>query len=78
MNSGVLISGMFTLERPVACKICGTTFLSRHSVGVQRTSVEDLPDFVGRLRPNIPVGWCMDGRDKITCVNCIMERDTPL
>jgi hypothetical protein len=78
MSDGVLVSGMITLSRPLSCKECGAIFMSRHTLHLGPVSVTFLPQIAKNQMPNIPVGWSMSGRDNITCIDCIMERDTPL
>jgi hypothetical protein len=71
----ITITSRIYYKVTIHCHKCGAVALSRHV-----TEIHDcLSDFVtaqlmadfNRSMPNIPVGWAMSGRDKLTCSSCM-------
>lgn len=70
----ILISGDFTYQVEIKCWLCRRTALSGHRTTVQQTNVSILEEVLEKefrnSRPNIPVGWSMNGRDRLYCEEC--------
>ena len=71
----IKVSGMVTLSRVCSCERCGKTFNSHHSMHLRLEPVEALEGIVNSTLPDIPVGWCMNGRDHLVCDKC-MENES--
>jgi len=70
----ILVSGDLTMQVQIRCWNCEKTALSRHRVDVRQVNAADMEqlllDEFGRRIPDIPVGWSMSGRDRLSCEEC--------
>lgn len=70
----MLITGDISYKVEISCHLCGRQALSRHStrlIGVPIDHVKELLLIDSRSKtPDIPVGWSMSGRDRISCDSC--------
>jgi hypothetical protein len=70
----ILISGSFTYQVLISCCGCGKQALSRHHTHVQQASASEMQEILQAQfrteQPDIPIGWSMNGRDKLSCESC--------
>jgi len=70
----ITLSGTVAYKVTMHCAYCSTPFLSRHRLEILGTNIDHMrreiqADFRNR-RPDIPVGWVMNGRSNIVCPSC--------
>ena len=70
----VIVGDKLTYSAAHFCCLCPNAFRARYTMWSVLELVRDLDEYLQRdLRtriPDIPVGWRMDGRDKLTCPDC--------